>query len=599
MQESSKSQVEFYLDLCVQLVCCDPLNLTSQKHLRRDIQTLRSRCQAEGLSFLTKTLPKLGKALDQGLIESRFSTPREFKHSHDSRNIPAFMQVYFKRVFDGEGNLLDEADTNAVKHLRQVCFLLYKLEIAYDRSDESRVIEAFVQTERELELPGDVESAAILAAASYVTRDVFRGFDPKDIVPRHGPGAVATGERLDEKWEFSRLYRGIHQVYPYYEYFVVGGGRELIDRLGWYKALDRLDHGRAKVVLVPKDSRGPRLISCEPLEFQWVQQGLGRRLMAHLESFRMTEGNINFTRQEVNQQLALEGSRSQEWATLDLKDASDRVSLELVLGVFKHTELPRFLEACRTTATVLPDGRVVDLKKYAPMGSALCFPVEAYVFWSLIVAAISRERRLPPSLIGKSVFVYGDDIIVPTDWASTSMQVLERFALKVNRQKSCVTGNFRESCGMDAFKGERVTPLRVKKLWTNKPSDGSALSAYVAFANQIAAAGYKQVSDFVWDRLEKVHGKLPLGLSTSSFPCKVVQTLDECIEYNSRHFPIRWSRQLQRIEFRVKALKSRHSVTTLDSWPRALRNLTSERLERPTDVVHPRSTKIIARWSQI
>ena len=595
-----KSQVEFYLDLVVSAVQRDPLNVTSPKSLRRDVQTLLERTRSEGLSFLTKTLPKLGKALDEGLIVSHFSIPREFKPSHGSRSIPAFLQAYFKCVFDECGDLLDGANSGAVEHLRQILFFLYKLELPYKSLDEERVISGFIQTEKELEFGSDVMSEAILAAASYITRDVFAEFDSKDILPRHGPGAVATGEKLDDKWEFSRLYRGLHQVYPYYEYFVVGGARELIDRLGWYKRLERLDQGRAKVVLVPKDSRGPRLISCEPLEFQWIQQGLGRKIMGHLESHRLTKGNINFTDQSVNQRLALESSLTNENSTLDLKDASDRVSLALVRKVFQHTpDLLRALEASRTSSTLLPNGEVLELNKFAPMGSALCFPIEAFCFWVLIVATLSRELRQSPSLVGKRVFVYGDDLVVPREWAHASVQALERFALKVNVTKCCITGPFRESCGTDAFKGHKVTPLRCKTQWTGRSSDGSAYVSYVALANAMSAKGYHETASFLWKKLESVYGRVAAGTDRSSFPCRVFPSPEEAEAYNAQKFRSRVSGRYQRTEFFVIRTKVRKAKTKLDDWTRLLRNQVSGRIDDPQTIVIPRSMQIKRGWAAV
>lgn len=570
----SKSQFEFYLDLVCDLIRSDPLGLTSSKSLRRDIETVQSRYRHEGLSFLTKTLPKLGKALDQGLMSSRFSIPEEFKRSHESGSIPAFLQAYFKRVFDGSGYLLDSADPSVVQHLRQILFFAYKLEVPYQVKDEARVIESFIQTESELQLPSDEESNSILAAASYITRTVFSEFNPKDIVPRHGPGAVATGERLENKWVFSRLFRGIHQVYPYYEYFIVGGARELIDRLVWYKSLERLDEGRAKVVLVPKDSRGPRLISCEPLEYQWIQQGLGRKLMMHLESFWMTKGNINFTLQEINQDLALSSSLDDAFSTIDLKDASDRVSVALVERVFSQTpELLKALLACRTTATTLPDGRVIPLSKYAPMGSALCFPVEAYLFWVIMVAAICREYRLQPREVGKRLYVYGDDIVIPREWSSLCIQTLERFALRVNRTKCCIQGPFRESCGVDAFKGHQVQPARLRKLWTDRPGDGTAYAAYIALANRLGEKGYSSTANLIWGKLEKCYGPIPHGTRQASYPCKIVSDPEEAEAYNLKYFKTRNSSRYQRREFRVNLVKSKKLTTRLDGWLRLARNI--------------------------
>jgi hypothetical protein len=599
----SKSQVEFYLDLCQHLVSDDPLDCTSPKDLRMDLATLVSRTHAEGLSFLSKTLPLLGRALDAGLICQRLTVPREFKRSHGNRSIPAFLQAYFSRVFGEDGILLDEADPFAVKHLRQVLFSMYKLEVPYTPLQEAALLSSFKVTDSELPAPCDELESDLIDRASDIIGNIFSGFDPKDIIPRHGPGAVATGEKLDEKWDFSRLYSSIHQFFPYYEFFIVGGSIELIDRLAWYKSLQRCESGTAKVIFVPKDSRGPRLISAEPLEYQWIQQGLGREIVSHLESHIWTKGKVNFTSQDINRQLALRSSSDCQFATLDLKDASDRVSLALVRRLFKHNStLLRALEAARTTSTRLPSGEIVPLSKFAPMGSALCFPVEAVCFWAICVAAISMANSdaRPPS-VGKHVYVYGDDIIVPRGWAHVCIQALESCSLRVNTAKSCIEGQFKESCGMDAFRGVPVTPTRFKKLFTGIATDGSAYASYVALANAMSLKGYKNTSALIWKNVEAVYGVVPHGLATTSFPCRVVSTWQVAVSENLRlGFKSRYDRNLQHLEFRVQRLKGRKIRTSLDGWQRLLRNLVLPPIaDDPSAVVVPRSTRIKRGWARV
>jgi hypothetical protein len=486
-----------------------------------------------------------------------------------------------------------------------VLFCAYRLELPFSPEANASVIDAFVETERELK-ENRAEEAPRLAQrvieeASRRTDLIFRDFDVKDILPRHGPGAVATGEKHEQKWEFSRLYDAIHQVYPYYEYFVVGGARELSDRKDWYLGLTRLRSGVAKVVLVPKDSRGPRLISCEPLEYQWVQQGLGRKLMDHLEAHWVTKGHINFRSQEINRDLAQAGSVSGEWATIDLKDASDRVSLELVRQVFAKTpHVLRALEACRTEATKLPDGSVLPLSKFAPMGSALCFPIESFCFWSVIVAAVKLRTRLPRRYVERRVYVYGDDIIVPTSWAPLVIRALEMFGLRVNHQKCCTAGQFRESCGMDAFKGVDVTPVKVRKLFPDRCTDANAYDAWAAYANHFAQVGWDAAASFIREELIKVYGQryaLPYGSPKASYPCIEVPTAWEAVLLNRKRFRSRWNRSLQRLEFRVLRITSVRRPSKLDSWHRLSRDIFHGCGDEPSVYVVPRTTKIQLGWA--
>lgn len=594
------SPLQLYADLLSEILLEDPCKLERAKSLRRDVETVRSRASSEGFGFLTKALPSLGKALDQALETGTLIVPRGFPlYKHEKR--PAFMQAYFRYLFDLDGSLRrEQPDAGAViAHLRQALFLCYKLELPYTSAQEEAVIERFIANEedlRELEVGNDIT----MVAADIVDK-VLQGFTPKDILPRHGPGAVATGERLEDKWVFKRHYASIHAFYPYYEYFVVGAARELGDRLRWYRSLTRLYEGCAKVVLVPKDSRGPRLISSEPLEYQWVQQGLGRKLMQHLEGSYPTRGHVNFTNQEVNRKLALESSRTQEWATLDLKDASDRVSLDLVRHLFaKREDVLRALLATRTTTTKLPDGRLLRLKKFAPMGSALCFPVEALCFWALIVADLVHNGGLPLSDAARRVYVFGDDIIVPTVHATRAMQVLEEVGLSVNRNKSCFRGKFRESCGMDAYDGVCVTPTRCKTLWSGRPSDAKAYASYLETALQLRSKGYVSAADFLLVELSRVYGVIPYtttGVAMHGIPASSVA---QALLLNARMgLRQRWNVAKSVWEVWTRRVTNAKRPTTLADWPRLLRDLVTTVGDESDNVVLPYSTKLKYGWSPV
>jgi len=566
------------------------------RSLCRDLETFQSRFASEGLSFATKTLPRLGKLFDAALDSGKLEASPAFSKAKGSRTIPAFLQGMYSLLFDRDGYLVTN-NAAAVSDLRQLFYLVYKLKVPYSPEDEQRVIDAFLRNEEEL-LHVDLSSVD-LSVEKRLMEEILEGFTPKDIIPRHGPGAVATGEKLEQKWRFQRLFSQIHQSYPYYDYFIVGGSHELLDRLEWYKSLKREDVGVAKVVLVPKDSRGPRLISCEPLEYQWIQQGLNHKLVRHLESHRLTRGQINFQDQSVNRDLALESSKHHFYCTLDLKDASDRVSLDLVRELIPEP-LIRYFEAVRSHATLLPDGRIVTLRKYAPMGSAVCFSVEALCFWVICVAAVMRKLPWGLQEVARHVYVYGDDIIVPTVAYDDVVSALHSVGLVVNIAKCCSNGDFRESCGMDAFDGVDVTPVKISACWSANSSDGSCLSSYAAYANEFARRGYDGVATSLRIAIRKVYRFLPCSTDSDSFPCEVVATRLEAHARNcAMGFRFRSNPDFQRLEYRVKVLVPKRTKTTLEGWPRLLRQQVGLAGERPDEVVHPRSTTLRWRWSRI
>jgi hypothetical protein len=474
-----------------------------------EIAMLSRRLDAEGFSFLTKTLPSFGKSIDIALSTGCVLSTPAFEKRRGSK-VPKFLGWLIERIFAYDGTELPNGDPVALKHLRQFVFLLYKLKIPYESSLQKRVLDSFVQTDMSL---SDFDNACqvdpIVSKAAEIISSVLGTVDPHDVLPRHGPGAVATGETTVEKGNFSRIYSKLEQEYPFTEYFCYNMSH-VCDSLRELESLELVDRATAKVVLVPKDSRGPRLISCEPLEIQWIQQGLGPVIERHINGHRLTGGYVNFTDQSINQDLALSGSRDGQWVTLDMKDASDRVSNVLVTSLFRHTPtLLAAMQACRSEATRLPDGRVVELKKFAPMGSRLCFPIEALCFYSLILSTLHIHAHKPMRSLLGSVYVYGDDIIMRKEDYLLALQHLPRFGLMFNPSKCCVSGFFRESCGVDAYKGVNVTPTRLSTTWCSTKKKPDVLSSFVALRNALQGLEYARSAAYIETALLSVYGIIP------------------------------------------------------------------------------------------
>jgi hypothetical protein len=60
------------------------------------------------------------------------------------------------------------------------------------------------------------------------------------------------------------------------------------------------------------------------------------------------------------------------------------------------------------------------------------------------------------------VYVYGDDIIVPSEWYHLAVEGLTLSGFAVNDAKSFYRGPFRESCGGDYLNGKDVVPVRLR-----------------------------------------------------------------------------------------------------------------------------------------
>jgi len=551
----------------------------TKRQLKFTLNKVNRRLSCEGFGFLTKALPRLGKCLDKALAgEHPMNAEHHGFKTMMNSELPKFLGELFRGVFDDDGMVLTDPCANSIKSLRLLLYCFYKYELPYSVEQEQVVIDRFVKTEDELRLltphfqalsgqlmsithmpdrhrEGDRSQLSVTRRARVLLERVFQGFDFAEIVPRHGPGAVADRHKLWDKYRWTNVCSKITELYPLDAYFFASLGH-FCDRLSALKRIEQKDLA-ARVVLVPKDSRGPRLISCEPVANQWVQQGIMRSLVQHIETLDLTRFNVFFTDQTPNQRGALLGSEMGRYATLDLNEASDRVSLDLVRLLFPP-HVVDVLEAVRSSSTELPDGRIVKLHKHAPMGSALCFPILALTVWSILTAAA------PDADTSDGVLVYGDDVIVPAAFAADAIEQLESFGLKVNRDKSCTKGHFRESCGMDAFKGVPVTPLRFRTVWSSSASPDAYVS-WMAYATSLYHLRYFESYDYIVSQLLAIYGELPDGGPDLGYPC-----LPE-VPDNGKVSKHRTNRRLQKRERKVLVVETPTVQKEIDGWLMLLR----------------------------
>jgi hypothetical protein len=201
------------------------------------------------------------------------------------------------------------------------------------------------------------------------------------------------------------------------------------------------------MTVVPKNAKTDRTICYEPHLNIRLQLMVG----SYLKS-RLLKAGIDLSDQSINQRRAQYASRKGHLATLDLSMASDTVSVELVRELLPP-DWYSLLDRLRCKETVWPDGVSRWNQKFSSMGNGFTFELESLLFYA-ICSAIS------PS----GVSVYGDDIILPADRYLPAVEALENSGFILNRTKSFSTGWFRESCGMDAFRGLNVTPVYIRNL---------------------------------------------------------------------------------------------------------------------------------------
>jgi hypothetical protein len=547
------------------------------RSIRLTLQKVRYRMNREGLGFLTKTLPSVGKAFDRALSGGpTFNAAPLRTKCMSSSKLPKLFGELFERVFTPDGDVLQHPDAECVKDIRQILYCFYKYKLPYTADQEQDVISAFRKAEDDIQHYDDLfnkieEEIAyspagwdfvyprlqrtVLKKARRVLYRLFKDFSVRNVIPRHGPGAVSTRERLWDKYRWRNVSPRIAQTYPIDEYFYACQSA-VCDSVQEIQSLGDKESA-ARVLLVPKDSRGPRLISCEPVDFQWVQQGLGRAIVEHVERHPLTKDSVRFTDQEPNRNAAFLASRDGRYATLDLKEASDRVSTGLVRLLFPGSVVDALMN-CRSLHTELPNGELLKLRKFAPMGSALCFPVMALTIWAVLYAAA------PDAYTRKRIYVYGDDVIVTAQYAPYAIEQLKSVGLQINLSKSCISGLFRESCGKDAYSGVDVTPVRLRTVWSSTRSP-DVYSSYIAYCNAFWERRYFKTYDTIVRELCRIYGEIPEKEGPND-PLALPEVPE--VHKPKRH---RVNHDLQKRETRVWAVRTRPIEMEMSGWSMLLR----------------------------
>lgn len=207
----------------------------------------------------------------------------------------------------------------------------------------------------------------------------------------------------------------------------------------------------AKCDYVPKSWKTDRLICKEPHGNMYIQKGIGSYIRKALRRV-----GINLNDQTINQRFAKDGSIDGVLSTIDLKAASDSISLRLCRDLLP-LDWYHLLLMARSEVVDL-DGTLVELEKISAMGNGFTFELESLIFYGLVSAC--REEFGTTSDI---VSVYGDDIVCNTSYSGHVIDLLYYAGFETNIDKTFVSSMFRESCGKHYFAGVDVTPVYVKR----------------------------------------------------------------------------------------------------------------------------------------
>lgn len=518
-------------------------NPTAIKGLERDKKRLMSLASNLGLSLFTIVLPDLGAVLDRALDQERlFQTHLPLtRRSKAGTVIPRLFQGIWSRIFDDSGCLKQNVDPNDILFLRTICYVGKKYRLRCADEKLFRATKEYFDVDGNLppaspiwdsdgawpdnvclgslvdcrasffdqgvvSVNGTTASFELLSLAQQ-TADraalIVGDFVPSDFGFKHGPGATSEYPRGGSyKYQFPSWSPRLQRIFPW---DVFGSSKPALLERGW--SVDRVppeSETHSRLIAVPKTQKTPRLIAAEPTAHQWCQQNV-RAFLNERIRLSFLGNSIDFSNQSLSGSAALAASISGTHATLDLKEASDRLSCWLVQRIFRKNR--PLLEALVVTRTrylhnsidkKLPS--LLKLRKFASMGSSLTFPVQSIVFTILCIAAGLHYNQLKCTdvnikRLSRQVRVYGDDLIVPVTWVPFVQALLAELFLKVNDRKSFWNGKFREACGTDAFDGTVVSPTYVHEMYSQ--SKPSSLISVVDTANNLFERGFWHASNYM------------------------------------------------------------------------------------------------------
>jgi hypothetical protein len=557
----------------------------------KDKARLRSFLKCRGIHAICVDMVAAAKHLEQCLAagEYKLSGLPLTKRYSNRVVIPRFLRGLYLLIFEECGTLKGDCDAEAINFLRQVLYLGRKADLQCSDDAVQKEVKDFIAVDSALPEPSgfwnleqpdarDVEREfvdfrrdprytkrieaekdptkrealfAFLSNLDKVSRFLTSSlgvYNPSDWRFRHGPGAVSERRgRFYNKFCWTNWSRRLENVFPFadcgFHNYASWARSACESKVGSTDPASRL-------ISVWKTFTKPRLIAAEPSEHQWCQQNIWHYFCDRSRKTWIGDC-VRFRDQSRNQELCLRGSRDGSLATVDLSAASDRVTCDLV-GTFFSGNAPlvlalqasrtRFLEQdiCKDA-----DGRLA-LRKFSTMGSACTFPVQSLIFFGICLAAIATKRRITVGptklrLLARDVAVFGDDLIVPTDSRELLFWALELLHFKVNTSKSFWTGLFRESCGVDAYRGVNVTPAYWRSVYSNSPA---SLASVVEQHNNFQ-------KKFFVHTARGIASTIPKGLVPTVSMGAGCGGLTSFARPGLSQHTLRWNKDLQRYEYKV------------------------------------------------
>lgn len=496
--------------------------------------------------------------------------------------------------------------------------------------------------ETEKSMDGLLIDNVIKARLRDIMSVILPDFDDTVLLPRFGSGSTAE-KTLDPQLKFEQLRWDRKLAYLFRPNLFGKVDNRLEDHPSkWVDGATM----RGRIKDVPKDIRSARTIALEPNAYMYAQQAVLRMFVQSIRAGLMGRF-VDLSKQELSRYYAEWGSVYGQVDTIDLSEASDRVHIDIVKGIFSPKQLTYLLGTRSSTVTIPALGKkgteIVTLNKFAPMGSALCFPTQCATFLAItILGYLMHANQIPiggdlsclsidktslaemlkrmnldpqkPSSGYVAPRIYGDDICCDSNVTPFVTYLLEQCGLVVNRRKSFVGKQaVRESCGIYCFNGYTVTPMlfRVRRHKTTLDAQ-----AFASLISQINLAGNNRLMSVRKVLIQYLLNDVKVaGVrdGTKRFAMPFVGDPDEFGIFTSRvhlkNVNVKWNNNLHREEIQrlglcgVSDLQLPYWVYydhyRYDQWMRAAHGGSSDDVKPSSPYVRPSFTRVRVGWTPL
>lgn len=217
----------------------------------------------------------------------------------------------------------------------------------------------------------------------------------------------------------------------------------------------------AQVEAVPKSYKARRIIAKEHPGRQYKLSAVANYLWEQMKCKMIPGTRLHFCDrfvmddQRINQAIAEIGSHNGKYCTIDFSAASDSITYAEACSILPCWLVAR-IRQYRPEKLRYADGSMATQQMWLSSGNKCTFICEGAIFLAVTIAIIRIYDTYCHTQCSREVFVYGDDVIIPTECFEFYMDYISAIGWKINPDKSfATTGDwvYRESCGVEFLNG--------------------------------------------------------------------------------------------------------------------------------------------------